>query len=134
MYSIFSDYEPIMGKNCEETKPSKIYDRLRNVYNQGGEGVLSNTRMFLGTADECDILYKIWENSDLQRVCKWAMKKIVLEIGKATYETIDVRLRIFSNMLDKVPISNLLRIQLQTTFVQNVRWEMSNINVEDLPF
>ena len=134
MYSIFSDYEPIMGKKCEETKPSEIYNRLRNIYNQGVKGILTNTRMFLGTADECDILYKIWQIPELQKVCEWAMKKIVLELGKATYETIDVRMRIFSNMLDKIPISSSLRIQLQTTFVQNVRREMSNINVENLPF
>ena len=134
MISIFSTYEPIIGKDCEEIKPSEVYNRLRIAYNQGAKGILNNTRMFLRTVDECDTLYKIWENKDLQKLCNWAMEKIVLQIGKISYQTIDVRLRIFATRLDKLPLYPYETIEIHNTFVENVRREASAVNTEDLPF
>ena len=141
MISIFSDYEPIIGEDCEEIKPSKIYDQLRNAYNQGAIGILENARLVsLGTADECDydIIYEIWRNSRLHDIIVWINKKITLEIGKLDYRAIDVRLRIATNMLNKLVnegfLSRDLNMRIHYMLVTNVRQEMSAINVEDLPF
>lgn len=134
MISIFSDYDAVIGKDCEEIKPSEVYNRLRIAYNQGAKGILENARIFLRTTDECDTLYKIWENKELQKLCKWAMEKIVLQIGKATYETINVRLRIFTTQLDKIALYPYETIEIHDTFVENVQREVSAVNTEDLPF
>ena len=142
MISIFSNYlEPLGVKNCEETKPSDVYNQLRNAYNQGAIGILENARLVsLGTADECDydIVYEVWRNSRLHDILVWINTKITLELGKLDYRAIDVRLRIATNMLNKLVnegfLSKDLNMRIHYMLVTNVRQEMSAINVEDLPF
>ena len=140
VFSIFSNYlEPLGVKNCEETKPSDVYNQLRNAYNQGVKGIVENARILSsGTADESDILYEVWRNPRLHDILVWINKKIVLELGKLDYRAIDVRIRIATNMLNKLEsegyISKNFNIDVHDRFIMNVRREISAINVEDLPF
>lgn len=144
MLSIFSDYlDPLKVHNyhCEELKPSEVYDQLRNTYNQGVKGIIESTRIISsGTADECDydIVYEVWRNSRLHDILVWINTKITLELGKLDYRAIGVRVRIATNMLNKLVnegfLSRDLNMRIHYTLVTNVRREISAINVEDLPF
>lgn len=144
MISIFSDYlDPLKVHNyyCEELKPSEVYDQLRNTYNQGVKGIIESTRIISsGTADECDydIVYEVWRNSRLHDILVWINTKITLELGKLDYRAIGVRVRIATNMLNKLVnegfLSRDLNIRIHYMLVTNVRREISAINVEDLPF
>lgn len=140
MFSIFSDYlEPLGVKNCKETKPSEVYNQLRIAYNQGAKGIVENARILsLGTADESDILYEIWRNPRLHDILVWINKKIILELGQLDYRAIDVRIRIATNMLNKLEnegyISKNFNIDVHDRFIMNVERERSAINTEDLPF
>lgn len=144
MLSIFSDYlDPLKVHNyhCEELKPSEVYDQLRNTYNQGVKGIIESTRIISsGTADECnyDIVYEVWRNSRLHDILVWINTKITLELGKLDYRAIGVRVRIATNMLNKLVnegfLSRDLNMRIHYMLVTNVRREISAINVEDLPF
>ena len=136
MISIFSNYlAPIIGVS-EEQKSSEIYNQLRIAYNQGVKGILDNTRI-ISVGDE-DLDYKItcekFNNPAFLDWINWVNKKIVLSIGKEDYRTIDVRVRIAANMLDKIYTQKKFSTMLHGNLIYNVRREMSAINTEDLPF
>lgn len=142
MISIFSNYlEPLGVKNCEGIRPSEIYNQLRIAYNQGAKGIVENARILSsGTADEFDydILYEVWRKPRVHDILVWINKKIVLELGQLDYRAIDVRIRIATNMLNKLEregyISKNFNIDVHDRFIMNVRREISAINTEDLPF
>lgn len=136
MISIFSNYlSPILGESKEQ-KASEIYNQLRIAYNQGVKGILDNTRI-ISVGDE-DLDYKItcekFKNPAFLNWINWVNKKIVLSIGNEDYRTIDVRVRIAANMLDKIYTQKKFSTMLHGNLIYNVRREMSGINTEDLPF
>lgn len=141
MYSVFSNYlEPLGVAICEETKPSEIYNQLRIAYNQGVKGILESTRLVTsGREDEdYEIINAVWSNEDLHKIIQWINKKITLIIGIADYRTIDVRMRIATNMMDKLvddgSLSSTLSVVMFGNLISNVRQELGIINTEDLPF
>lgn len=136
MNSVFSDYEPIMANCTQETKPSEIYNQLRIAYNQGAKGILDCARIFIPyyEQEECDILYEIWRNPALRAIVRWINQKIVLELGIAKYQTINVRLRIATGMINNLNLSKNLAISIHSHLVKNIQREMGLINTEDLPF
>lgn len=141
MYSVFSNYlEPLGVTICEETKPSEIYNQLRIAYNQGVNGILESTRLVTsGREDEdYEIINAVWSNEDLHKIIQWINKKITLIIGIADYRTIDVRMRIATNMMDKLvdngSLSSTLSVVMFGNLISNVRQELGIINTEDLPF
>lgn len=141
MYSIFSDYLSPLGDCVEDIKPSEVYDRLRIAYNQGAKGILDNTRLIASRNDDeidYDIIYEVWRNKPLHDVVTWINKKILLQLGKESYQTIDVRIRIATGMLNKLVTEKLINKKcsrdIHENLIKNLRWEMSAINTEDLPF
>ena len=141
MYSVFSNYlEPLRVTICEETKPSEIYNQLRIAYNQGVKGILESTRLVTsGREDEdYEIINAVWSNEDLHKIIQWINQKITLIIGIADYRTIDVRMRIATNMMDKLvdngSLSSTLSVVMFGNLISNVRQELGIINTEDLPF
>lgn len=141
MYSVFSNYlEPLGVTICEETKPSEIYNQLRIAYNQGVKGILESTRLVTsGREDEnYEIINAIWSNEDLHKIIRWINRNITLIIGIADYRTIDVRMRIATNMMDKLvdngSLSSTLSVVMFGNLISNVRQELGIINTEDLPF
>lgn len=141
MYSVFSNYlEPLGVTICEETKPSEIYNQLRIAYNQGVKGILESTRLVTsGREDEdYEIINAVWSNEDLHKIIRWINRKITLIIGIADYRTIDVRIRIATNMMDKLvdngSLSSTLSVVMFGNLISNVRQELGIINTEDLPF
>lgn len=146
MISVFSNYlSPLIEAKkynlTEPTKPSEIYNQLRDAYNQGVEGILDNTRFVapICEGEECyDIVYKIWESNDLQKLVRWINKKIVLAIGVTDFRAIEVRVRIATNMLNKLVdegvLDKIMATRIHFYLAKNVRMELSAINTEDLPF
>jgi hypothetical protein len=89
--------------------------------------------------DEDEIIYQMWNNADFRKVIQWINKKITLEISKEIdYRTIDVRLRIATNMLNKLvyesKLDSHINIKVHQNLVTNVKNELGLINTEDLPF
>lgn len=141
MYNVFSDYlEPLGVTICEETKPSEVYNQLRIAYNQGVEGILESTRLVTSGREDEDykIINAVWSNKELHNIIRWINRKITLVIGIADYRTIDVRMRIAVNMMDKLvssgDIDKRLNLIMFGNLISNVRQELGLINTEDLPF
>lgn len=141
MYNVFSDYlEPLRVTICEETKPSEVYNQLRIAYNQGVEGILESTRLVTSGREDEDykIINAVWSNKELHNIIRWINRKITLIMGIADYRTIDVRMRIAVNMMDKLvssgDIDKRLNLIMFGNLISNVRQELGMINTEDLPF
>ncbi len=141
MYNVFSYYlEPLGVTICEETKPSEIYNQLRIAYNQGVEGILESTRLVTSGREDEDykIINAVWSNKELHNIIRWINRKITLVMGIADYRTIDVRMRIAVNMMDKLvssgDIDKRLNLIMFGNLISNVRQELGLINTEDLPF
>jgi hypothetical protein len=141
MYNVFSDYlEPLGVTICEETKPSEVYNQLRIAYNQGVEGILESTRLVTSGREDEDykIINAVWSNKELHNIIRWINRKITLIMGIADYRTIDVRMRIAVNMMDKLvssgDIDKRLNLIMFGNLISNVRQELGLINTEDLPF
>lgn len=140
MISVYSHFlDPIESTDTFE-KPSTTIRRLRNAYNQGVTWVLDCKRTFVLNDDEVDdeILYEILRNKDLENFLRWFNLKIILVLDFASYETIGVRLRIATGMLNKLvyegKLSKKLGIKIHNNFVAIVSSESSKIRTEDLPF
>jgi hypothetical protein len=137
--SVFSNYSPLPGVKLVNMKPTDVYDKLRSIYNQGAEYLLNNVEMF-AQHDETDddVVYEICINSDLRRIVRWVNKTIVLQLGIITYETIGVRLRIATGMLNKLiyegRIPKKTGMLIHLTLVSNLNREISAITTQDLPF
>jgi hypothetical protein len=144
MHSVFSNYlEPLYPEAKDlygEMKPSEIYDQLRIAYNQGAKGILESTRLISSTSEDenYQIIEAVWSNEELHKIVKWINQKITLIIGIADYRTIDVRMRIAINMMDKLVDSGIISSKLNLivfgNLISNVRQELSLIGTEDLPF
>lgn len=137
--SVFSNYSPLPGVKLVNMKPTEVYDELRSIYNQGAEYLLNNVEMFAQHDEtEDDVIYEICINPDLRRIVKWVNKKIVLQLGIITYETIGVRLRIATGMLNKLiheeRIPRKTGMLIHLTLVSNLNREISAITTQDLPF
>lgn len=145
MFSVFSNYlTPVTGELnalTEQSKPSEIYTQLRNTYNQGVVGILNSTRLIAPISndeDNYDIIEEIWRNKDLQKIVQWINQKITLSIGIATYQTLLVRIRIATSMMNKLvaegKLNHKFNIRIHNYLVKNVWNEVILITNEELPF
>lgn len=142
MQSVFTNYlSPYheAGLLPEVKKFSEVYDQLRIAYNQGAS-VINTTRMitsFIDDEDSYDIYYavqqplaKYWLN--------WVNRKITLQIGIQSYQTLGVRLRIatsmLNNLVDKDIISVRIAAKIHANLCENVWNENSLVIGENLPF
>lgn len=146
MISVFSNYlEPLREAGLiyltDNPKPSEIYNQLRIAYNQGAEGIECTTRMVAPISDDednYDIIYAIWSNRNLETWLTWVNRKITLQIGLQSYQTLGVRLRIATSMLNLMvqtgEISDKIAQKIHYYLCNNVRDENDLIINEDLPF
>lgn len=144
MYSVYSNYlDPLINaeivKLTKNDKPSEILDGIRYAYSKGIIGVLNNVRIISSSiADDEDYYEIIWRSQKLIEWLQWVNKNIVLIIGKETYRTIQVRVRIATSMLNKLVEENLITtknaIKIHLNLVENVGRETMSIVNEDLPF
>ena len=110
-------------------KPSEIIKALANSYD--GEF----NRFFICNADD-ETLYILKPKAI--DVLKWINKRIVFELPNVDYRTVGVRIRIATNMLNKLVEEDIIpkhvAIVYHTRLVDRVGEVLGKINTEDLPF
>ena len=148
--SVFSNYlSPYIEKgvlqDVDQTKPSNVYTQLSIAYNQGSVGVKNTTRWFVPYYEGQDLddfdeqlLYDIWSNSHLQELIQWFNSKIIPEFTTMSYQTINVRLRIFCSKLNKLVDDGLVcketAIKIHLNLVDTIQEEHTALINEELPF
>ena len=149
MISVFSNFlSPYIDAGLlrdMEQKPSNIYEQLSIAYNQGSIGVQNTTRWFVPyyegqDPDDYDeqLLYDIWSNIHLQELVKWFNSKVIPEFATLSYQTINVRVRIFCSKLNRLVddglVSKETAIKMHLNLVNTIREEYNLLINEDLPF
>ena len=143
MISVYSNYlDPLINAGIvnltENPKFSEVYDQLRNAYNQGVKGILNNTRMISPIADSEDYYCIIWQHERCIKWLQWVNEKITLCIGKENYQTLSVRLRIATSMLNNLVNDHLIKttdaIDIHLNLAENLERETISLVNEDLPF
>ena len=148
MTSVLSNYlDPLIDAGLLQDagdKPSAIYEQLSIAYNQGSPGVQNCTRWYLPyyepeSDDEfCKLLNYIWSNKDLQEEIRYLNYKLIPEFATMSYQTINVRVRIFTSKLakkvEKGLIDKTVKNRILDILVKNLRREKHLIIDEDLPF
>lgn len=148
--SVFSNYldpyvETGILQDVDQTKPSNVYAQLSIAYNQGSVGVQNTTRLFVPHYDGQDLdefdeqlLYAIWSNKHLQELIKWFNSKVIPAFTEISYQTINVRIRIFVSKLNKLVNEGLVdketAIRLHLNLVDTIREEHNALINEELPF
>lgn len=132
MFSVFSNIK----------KPSEI---IRELSLCAGSNL--NRLLFSGPEDEPLYILKpevlnYPVNKEGLNIIEWANKNILYELPKVksyvNYSFIDVRIRIFSNMLNKLMEKNILSkdicIMYHQRLILRVKEILGKIYVEELPF
>ena len=144
--SVFSKYlEPYRRANLicltDDPKPSEIYAALRIAYNQGSVGVEYTTRMIAPITDDednYDIIDAVWASESLQTWLGWVNRKITLQIGLQSYQTLGVRLRIATSILNGLvrigEVPEKIAQKIHYYLCNNVMNENMLVVNENLPF
>lgn len=129
----------------EEQTPSQIYNQLSIAYNQGSEGVKNATRWFVPYYEQQDpddydygLLEYIWSNKPLQELISWFNMKCLPSFTTLSYQTIAVRIRIFTSKLNKLVEEGIVdkepAIKIHLNLVETLEKEKYLIVNEELPF
>ena len=145
MQSVFTNYlspyyEEGLLPEVDQNKPSEIYEQLRIAYNQGAEAILNTLRMFVPRNEDEDFyeVYYAVQNPLAKYWLRWVNRKITLQIGVENYQTLGVRLRIATSMLNGLVSKGIIPVRtaamMHINLCENV-WSENNLVVnEDLPF
>jgi hypothetical protein len=150
MFSLFSNYlEPFVEEgllqDLDQSKPSNVYEMLRIAYNQGATQILNSTRLFVPYYDgqdpddyDYDLLYYIYSNEHLQELIQWFNYKVLPEFATLSYQTLSVRLRIFTSelntLVNKGYVDKDMAIRIHLNLTENVQNEHNLLINEELPF
>lgn len=132
-------------QDVDQTKPSEIYEQLSIAYNQGSIGVINTTRLFVPYYEKQDLdeydeqlLYDIWSNNHLKELIKWFNSKVIPEFTTLSYQTINVRVRIFCSKLNRLVNDGLVcketAIKMHLNLVDTIQEEHTALINEELPF
>ena len=84
------------------------------------------------------ILYEYCKNQSLRKVTQFVVDKILVNCDKMDYKTRNVRIRIFTGMLNKLVdngnLDKTMAIKIHIGTIKNIRDLMSDLWTEDLPF
>lgn len=150
MFSLFSNYlEPFVEEgllqDLDQSKPSNVYEMLRIAYNQGATQILNCTRLFVPYYEgqdpddyDYDLLYYIYSNEHLQELIQWFNYKVLPEFATLSYQTLSVRLRIFTSelntLVNKGYVDKDMAIKIHLNLTENVQNEHNLLINEELPF
>ena len=150
MVSLFSNFlkpfiEEGLLQDLDQRKPSNVYELLRIAYNQGASGVIHTTKFFVPYYDgqdpdeyDYDLLYYIYSNKYLQELIEWFNSKIIPEFVGMSYQTISVRMRIFTSKLntlvEKELVDKEMAIRMHLNMTENLQKENYLLINEELPF
>ncbi len=148
--SVFSNFlnpyiEAGLLPDVDQTKASNVYEQLSIAYNQGSVGVANAMRWFVPYYEEQDLddfdeqlLYDIWSNKHLQDLIQWFNSKTIPEFTTMSYETLNVRIRIFCSKLNKLVEEGLVcketAIKIHLNLVDTIQNEHNLLVNEGLPF
>jgi hypothetical protein len=148
--SVFSNFlspyvEQGLLPEVDQTKASEVYGQLSIAYNQGSIGVRNAKRWFVPYYEEQDpdeydeqLLYEIYSCKELEELIAWFNSKTIPEFTTMTYQTISVRIRIFTSKLNKLVdegiVSKETAIKLHLNLVDTIENEHNLIVNENLPF
>ena len=150
MFSLFSNYlNPYIDEgllqDLDQSKPSNVYELLRIAYNQGASGVIHTTKFFVPYYDgqdpddyDYDLLYYIYSNKFLQELIEWFNSKIIPEFIGMSYQTISVRIRIFTSKLNTLVrngnVDKEMAIRMHLNMTETLQKENYLLINEELPF
>lgn len=150
MVSVFSTYlnpfiEDGLLQDLDQSKLSNVYELMRIAYNQGAIGVINTTRFFVPYYDgqdpddyDYDLLHYIWSNKYLQELLGWFNQKTLPEFATLSYQTIEVRIRIFcsklNSLVNKGLVDKEMAIRIHLNLTETIRNEHNLIINENLPF
>lgn len=116
------------------------YNFLYNLYKQGNDWIILNTRSCFGPFPSPEVP---WDISDTEKLClrkdvskviKWINSNIIIKLPELNYITIGVLLRIATSMLNKCDIPKEANIIFHDNLVANVQKEYIELINEQLPF
>ena len=144
MFNVFSNYlQPLVEAHVieltDQSKPSEVFNQLRNAYNQGVKGIENCTRLFVPNPEQDDELFEyIHNNESLRQIIKRTNERVLLKIGVYSYPTLYVNIKIINSMMEKVMLRGDLKkdifIQMASSLSKNVNELCAEITTEDLPF
>ena len=73
-------------------------------------------------------------NKDVHKVLIWITNKIVVNLSRLDYKTLDVLIRIATGMLNKCDIPKEVQIMFHDNMVENLTTEHADILLSELPF
>lgn len=73
-------------------------------------------------------------NKEVHKVLNWVTVKIILNLSRLDYKTLDVLIRIATGMLNKCNIQKELQISFHDNMVENLKTEHNKIILSELPF
>lgn len=141
MYSVFSSSLVDYTNTRYRKQSTTIKDALMTVKQDHiKDCFMSNVLIVNSQSDEIanEILYTISTSKDLRRILAWINKNLVIAAPKLRYETRWVKVRIATDMLNKLVYEGVLtkdlNIEIHSNLVQNVEELASDLYEEDLPF
>lgn len=89
--------------------------------------------------NQVDMLYyEVATNQSLRKVLQFVTDKILIELPEQYYKTTDVRLRIFTSMLNKAvengDVDRAMAVGIHLNVIDNIVGLMGDMYAEDLPF
>lgn len=124
---------PILNRYEDTLRLQDHYDFARKVWSQfSWEYIDANQRVIQ------PFNHYIWECQEWKELYHWLVwvnRNIVLNLGLDSYETVGVKVRIATSMLNKIKtLDNITKIEIHSNLTRNVWNEQHIIEVEDLPF
>ena len=124
---------PILDRYSNTLRLKDHYEWARKVYTQYRYEIIEwNTRAI------APFNHTVWccqEWKELQGWLAWVNRNIVINLGLDSRETVGVKLRIATCMLNKLTsIDEITKIEIHSNLTRNIWYEQDIIDVEDLPF
>lgn len=139
MYSVFSEklfefYREIKGTSAKvfDFPLKHTVETIRDNLTYTSAAFTTNTNVLENEVEST--VEMIMKDKELANLIYWVNNKILKEIDKIKDSTMDVRLRIATAMLNKIPMNQLTSIIMHDNFVKNIRDLKRDLMLEELPF
>lgn len=116
------------------------YDYIAQ-YHKSNPNISLDTTVIFGPFPEPFVPWDISEeekiviyNKDVHKVLTWVTNKILVNLSRLDYKTLDVLIRIATGMLNKCDIQKEVQISLHDNLVENLKTEHQKIVLSELPF
>ena len=119
----------LLKRYKNDSSPTEIYEWNRKIWSQHYyELTYCSYCIFPFDKSKCIM------NGQLRNLIKWINLNIVKNIDIDTIETIRVKLRIATGMLNKINLSDVEKIEIHSNLIRNINLEKEYIINSELPF